>query len=127
MSKKAASTSASDTEASSEKLVARLSRADLERLVVNSLDSGKPVSRSTVLSCLPESLQGATVQDTGVSAGSSRSGTGLFDYIDDDILVPQILMRLPFSKRFSCISAVCKACASGPRSGARSRSAPSGG
>jgi hypothetical protein len=117
---------ASDPEATSAHLVARLSRDDLEHLVVHSLDTGVPVSRSTVLSCLPESLQSATVQPT-VIIGTSRTGTGLFDFIDDDLLVPEILMRLPFSKRFSCVSSVrkaCTSCAGAPRSGASSRSAP---
>jgi hypothetical protein len=99
---------ASETEASNAKLVARLSRADLEHLVVHSLDSGA-LPRSTVLSCLPESLQSATVQATVVSGGNSRTGTGLFDCIDDDILVPQILMRLSSVERFKCVISVCKA------------------
>jgi hypothetical protein len=100
---------APEPEASSAKLVARLSRENLERLVVQSLDSVTPVSRSAVLSCLPEPLQSATVRVTIVSGGTSRAGTGLFDEIDDDILVPMIFMRLPSSDRFKCVISVCKA------------------
>ena len=90
-------------------LVARLSRQDLERLLVRSVESGA-VHRDDVLSLLPEAKQQAELprlKHVGVSA--ARSGTGYFDDIDDDLLVKMILAKMPSDSRFVCAISTCKA------------------
>ena len=103
-SKKKAASSAPSTAT----LVARLSRHDLELLLVQSVDGGA-VALDRVLALLPESKQGGAVPRAGpVAAGAARTGTGFFDEISDDVLIPMILARLPSKDRFTCAQTVCK-------------------
>ena len=89
-------------------LVARLSREDLEDLVVRSVESGA-VAQSALLALLPEAKQQLELpKPAAVGSGEARTGTGLFDDIDDEILVPCILARLDTKTRFVCAQTVCK-------------------
>jgi len=92
-------------------LAARLSREELERLITQSIESGAAVSREEVLACLPEAKRSAVVQFEApvIASGSARTGTGRFDDIDDEILIPLIIARLPATDRFTCAISVCKA------------------
>jgi len=83
-------------------MVSRLPRDDLERLLVASVEKGAAISRE---SCLPASQQ--TSKPTAAAGNSPRSGTGLFEALDDRILIPMILARLPARDRFTCATSVC--------------------
>jgi len=93
-------------------LVARLSREHVERLLVHGVEAGAVVTLEEVLACLPDKQStGVVAQQASVTVtGSSfRTGTGLFDQIEDEILVPRILARLPSKDRFACAISVCRA------------------
>jgi len=89
-------------------LVARLAREDVERLLVEAVEAGA-VGLDRVLACLPEAQHSNVVpKQAPVTGGSSRTGTGVFDDVDDDLL-SAILARLPARDRFTCAISVCKA------------------
>ena len=88
-------------------LAARLSREDIEDLFVRSIQSGD-VSRQDVLERLSELQQCATLPRQAVGVGSARTGTGRFDLLADDILIPMILGRVPCEHRCMCAISVCK-------------------
>jgi len=110
-SRKKAALPSSDDQPPVSTLVARLSREDLESLVVcNVQHQGAPLDRKDILALLPESARGTTIaKPKPVTASQARSGTGYFDEIDDEILIPLVLARLSTKQRLECAMVVCKA------------------
>jgi hypothetical protein len=99
---------AAPAEPTAKTLVARLLREDLECLLIRQIDDGS-VSRDEVLALLPASCRSSVVAKRApVGVSAARTGTGFFDEIDDAILVPLILARLPTRDRLTCAMAVCK-------------------
>ncbi len=90
-------------------LLARCSRGDLEKLLEESVNDAKPVTYDKVCSLLPEKKQALTIQRTVLGDGPAREGTGLFDQLDDGLLIGIISLVSCTQTRVSCAIAVCKA------------------
>lgn len=91
-------------------LLTRCSRADLERMLEESVTAGVPVTHDTVRKCLPETKQGVVIQRPVLKDGPARVGTGRFDDLDDDLLIAIIAQISSTRTRLACAIAVCKAC-----------------
>ncbi len=91
-----------------ETLLARCDRGDLELLLAHHVRGGS-VPLDDVLALLPDAKRGLRLpKPEPVKQGAARTGTGLFDAVDDEILV-DILGRLDLKTRLKCVMTVCKA------------------
>ena len=86
-----------------ETLLARCDRGDLELLLARHVRTGAAVRLDDVLALLPEAKR--TLKPLAVGKGPARTGTGLFDEINDAILV-SILGRLELKQRLECVLTV---------------------
>ena len=71
-------------------LVARCSRSELEAFVLGTIE-GNPVTHDMLRSVLTESKSMLRIGPQTIPGGRSREGTGLFDLLDDHLLVVIIL------------------------------------
>ena len=91
-----------------ETLLARCDRGDLELLLARHVRGGS-VPLDDVLALLPDAKRGLKLpKPEPVKQGAARTGTGLFDTVDDEILV-DILGHLDLKTRLQCVMTVCKA------------------
>ena len=89
-------------------LVARLSRENLENLLISQVEAGK-LPTGEIKAHLPEAQQAAVLpRAKAITLGATRTGTGYFDDLDDELLT-MILNHLPTQTRLTCAMAVCKA------------------
>ena len=68
-------------------LLARCPRSTLEAILAEAVTSGEPVTYDSIKQALPESKQAKIIARPVVAGGQTREGTGLFDYLDDEVLV----------------------------------------
>ena len=108
-SKKAAKTPPEPTAAPVGVLLARLPRSSLESLLTEAVKSGAvPLER--IRQALPEAKHTLVIAKPKVSGGPTREGTGLFDALDDDLLVTILSKLAPSTGSvLTCCIAVCKA------------------
>lgn len=89
-------------------LLARCSRGTLEMLLEQAVSAGA-VSIDQIAASLPEAQRGTTIALPKISKGVMREGTGLFDLLDEELLL-QILSYVDCTKtRLACIVATCTA------------------
>ncbi|KAJ1628186.1 hypothetical protein T492DRAFT_161058 [Pavlovales sp. CCMP2436] len=89
------------------RLVARLTRADLEHIVCAHVLGGTPLLQGEIEELLPERRRGMIQVAVAVHPGASREGTGIFDKLDDKLLL-NILGRLEPLQRYQVVTGVCK-------------------
>jgi hypothetical protein len=90
-------------------LLARCSRAELERLLEESVSAGTAVTYQQVVASLPEAKQAVVISRPVLKDGPAREGTGRFDDLDDHILIGIISQVSSTRTILACAIAVCKA------------------
>ena len=106
--RKAAKQSAPSTDASVRPFIARLARQQLEQILEEAVTSGAAPTLESIKSMLPEAKRTQQIQRVNVAAGEERTGTGLFDGLDVELLVA-ILRLTGLKQRIHCATVVCKA------------------
>lgn len=92
--------------ASTNLLVWRLSRSQLEQLVIDAADHGTEISKQSILDLLPSNMHNQAVS-ISLAGTFERTRTSCFDWLDVDLLV-LILSQTPLESKLNCAVAVCK-------------------
>jgi hypothetical protein len=87
-------------------LLARMSRADMEELLCKQVLAGA-LPQASLEGRLPPGQRALKRVPVRVGSGASRSGTGLFDEVDDELLL-NIFQPLDVLSRHRCVTSVCK-------------------
>ena len=87
-------------------LVGRLSRSQLEQLVVAAVASGETIKKQALLDLLPGGTH-STSLSVSLADTHEREGTGKFDWLGIELLTI-ILSKVPLQSRLDCSLAVCK-------------------